>query len=202
MQKSMIEAVEAIPGVECVGLADGLPLDDAGDSLVFTGNASDLRPANAAADASMSNISPGYFRASRTALLSGRAFTWHDDKNSPRVAVVNRQFARKLFGSANNVIGRYYKMPDGTRVQVVGVVEDGKYNTLTEDPQPAMFSRSYKRTQSDMAGGALETEARAIGGSHHKQAAATGPRAARLHRNAVSRNWTPCCLPPVLRRCR
>jgi hypothetical protein len=30
-------------------------------------------------------------------------------------------------------------MPDGTRIQVVGIVEDGKYKTLTEDPQPAMF---------------------------------------------------------------
>ena len=30
-------------------------------------------------------------------------------------------------------------MQDGTRVQVVGIVEDGKYMSLTEDPQPAMF---------------------------------------------------------------
>ena len=31
-------------------------------------------------------------------------------------------------------------MPDGTRVQVVGIVEDGKYTAnLAEDPQPAMF---------------------------------------------------------------
>ena len=30
-------------------------------------------------------------------------------------------------------------MPDGTRIQVVGVTEDGKYATLTEDPQSAMF---------------------------------------------------------------
>ena len=32
-------------------------------------------------------------------MLAGRAFTWHDDKNAPRVAVVNREFARKIFGS-------------------------------------------------------------------------------------------------------
>ena len=44
-------------------------------------------------------ISPGYFDAAGTALLSGRALTWHDDKNAPRVAVVNREFARKIFGS-------------------------------------------------------------------------------------------------------
>ena len=97
------------------------------------------RPSNAAADAFMFNISPEYFHAAGTALLSGRTFTWHDDKNSPRVAVVNREFARKIFGSATKAIGGYYKMPDGTRIQVVGIAEDGKYGSLTEDPQPAMF---------------------------------------------------------------
>ncbi len=30
-------------------------------------------------------------------------------------------------------------MRDGTRVQVVGIVEDGKYGNLIEDPKPAMF---------------------------------------------------------------
>jgi predicted lysophospholipase L1 biosynthesis ABC-type transport system permease subunit len=30
-------------------------------------------------------------------------------------------------------------MPDGTRVEVVGLAENGKYSTLTEDPHPAMF---------------------------------------------------------------
>jgi ABC-type antimicrobial peptide transport system permease subunit len=36
-------------------------------------------------------------------------------------------------------MGRYYKMRDGSRLQVVGIVEDGKYASLAEDPQPAMF---------------------------------------------------------------
>jgi hypothetical protein len=53
--------------------------------------------------------------------------------------VVNREFERKIFGSVPNAMGRYFKMPDGRRVQVVGIVEDGKYNRLTEDPQPAVF---------------------------------------------------------------
>lgn len=110
-----------------------------GDSVVFTDNTSDLRPSNAATDAAIFNVSPEYFQAAGTALLSGRTFTWHDDKNSPRVAVVNREFARKLFGFAANPIGRAYKMRDGSRIQVVGIAEDGKYNSLTEDPVPVMF---------------------------------------------------------------
>jgi len=49
MQKRMIDAVETIPGVESVGLADQVPLGDSpGDSNVFTDNTSDLRPSNVA----------------------------------------------------------------------------------------------------------------------------------------------------------
>ncbi len=33
----------------------------------------------------------------------------------------------------------WHDVPDGTHVQEVGVTEDGKYDSLTEDPQPAMF---------------------------------------------------------------
>ena len=140
MQKRMIDAFETIPGVKSVGSIDRLPLYyGANGSNVFSDKATDLRPANAAAEAVLYNISPEYFDAARTTLLAGRSFTWHDDKNSPRVAVVNREFARKIFVSVSKALAGYYKMPDGSRIQVVGVVEDGKYGSLAEDPQPAMF---------------------------------------------------------------
>ncbi len=140
MQKRMIEALQTIPGVRSVGSVDRLPLYyGANSSNVFTEKTTDLRPANAAAEAMTYNISPEYFDAARTSLLAGRTLSWHDDKNSPRVAVVNREFARRIFGSLNDAMGRYYKMRDGSRLQVVGIVEDGKYASLAEDPQPAMF---------------------------------------------------------------
>ena len=73
MQKRMIEALQAIPGVESVGLVDRLPLYyGANGSNVFTDQTTDLRPANAAAHAMTYNISPEYFDAARTALLAGR----------------------------------------------------------------------------------------------------------------------------------
>jgi predicted permease len=139
MQKRMIDAVAAIPGVESVGLSDPLLLNDTSSQNVFTDATTDLRPQSAAANPYVYHISPDYLHAEGTTLLSGRAFTWHDDKNSPRVAVVNREFARKVFGSLENAIGGFFKMPDGSRVQVVGVTEDGKYSSLTEDPHLAMF---------------------------------------------------------------
>jgi ABC-type antimicrobial peptide transport system permease subunit len=108
--------------------------------IVFTDETTDLRPSNAAARPVMYSISPEYFHAAGTALLAGRDITWHDDQNGPRVAVVNQEFARKIFGSVANALGRYFKRRDGTRTQVVGIVQDGKYTpNLAEDPQPAMF---------------------------------------------------------------
>ncbi|HEY1646657.1 MAG TPA: ABC transporter permease [Terracidiphilus sp.] len=141
MQKRMIDALRALPGVESVGLSDALPLSVNGgdDQIVFADPVSDLRPSNAAGEVRTYRVSPDYFHAAGTTLLSGRIFVNHDDKNSPRVAIVNQEFARKLFGSTSSAIGGLYKLKDGTRIQVVGIAEDGKYDSLTEDPRPAMF---------------------------------------------------------------
>ncbi len=140
MQKRMIDALRAIPGVESVGLADNVPLGDGSFvSNVFADSNADLRPSNAVANPYLFKVSSGYFDAAGTPLLSGRAFTLHDDGHSPRVAVVNRELAHRLFGSVPQAMGRYYKLPDGSRIQVVGITEDGKYASLTEETAPAMF---------------------------------------------------------------
>ncbi|QNI30732.1 ABC transporter permease [Alloacidobacterium dinghuense] len=139
MQKRLIDAIAAIPGVEFAGLTDTLLLNGSNSSNVFTDKTIDMRASNAAASACIYHVSPEYLQAEGTTFLYGRALTWHDDKNSPRVAVVNREFARRLFGSAENAVGSYYKMPDGSRIQVIGIAEDGKYGSITEDPQAAMF---------------------------------------------------------------
>ena len=142
MQKLMIDAMQAIPGVTSVGLIGQYPPLHMGWNLikVFSDRMTDLRPSNAAAEVIRYSISPEYFQAAGTALLMGRSFTWNDGKDSPRVAVVNREFANRIFGSPTNAIGRYYKLADGSRIQVVGIVEDGKYTAnLAEDAQLAMF---------------------------------------------------------------
>jgi predicted permease len=141
MQRRMIDAIQAIPGVDSVGSVNWPPLELPGgwQGMVYTDTTTDLSPSNAAADPYLYNVTPDYFRASGTSLLAGRAFTWHDDTNAPRVAVVNPEFASKILGSVPDAVGRYFKMRDGTRVRVVGLVEDGKYKNLTEDQQPAMF---------------------------------------------------------------
>src|SRR5271155_2029320 len=151
MQKRMLDAAAAIPGVSAVGYADRIPLSiGGGDSDVYADTTTDFRPTNTAADAQNFSVSPGYFRAAGTALLAGRTFTMHDEDKAPIVAVVNREFARRVFGSVDKAVGSHFKFwGGGNRAEVVGVVEDGKYETLTEDTKPAMFFSFLQHPSSD-----------------------------------------------------
>jgi len=140
MQRRMLAAVENIPGVSSAAYAGRIPLNLGwSENTVFKDSTTDYRSSNAAAHPMEYYVSAGYFHAAGTNLLQGRAFTWGDNKDAPRVAVVNREFARMLFGSETNAVDNWFKFGDGTRVRVVGIVEDGKYRTLSEDPQAAMF---------------------------------------------------------------
>ncbi len=162
MQKRMLESMQSIPGVTSVALTNCAPLSSCGRlsrTSVYTDETPDLLPSSVAASALKFQISPEFFAVAEIPVLAGRTLTWHDDKNAPRVAVINQTLARDVFGAESNALGRYYKMWDGIRVQVIGIVKDGKNTSLTEDPQPAMFlpilqapsSASYLmvRSQSD-----------------------------------------------------
>jgi predicted permease len=203
MQSRMLDAVEAIPGAESVGLVNPAPLYAGSVSeLVFTDKTADLRPANAAAEVFLYKISPEYFHAAGTALLSGRSFTWHDDKDAPRVAVVNTEFARKIFGSVTDAMGGYFKRDDGTRVEVVGIAEQGKYHSLTEDPQPAMFLPFLQSPRVRhgwwCARAAIRNNSRQPSGTHCEAWIAGCPSTSK----PGPRKWTILCLPRVWRRWR
>jgi predicted permease len=150
MQQRMLDAVAAIPGVTAAGYTNNLPLSlGSGDSYVYTDATTDFRPTNYAADAMNYDISAGYLDAAGTRLLAGRNLTSHDSKDAPKVALVNRRFAEKVFGSVEKAIGGHFKYWGSNRAEVVGIVEDGKYRSLTEDQQPAMFFSHLQQPSSD-----------------------------------------------------
>ena len=140
MQRRLLDAVAEIPGVESAGLVDNLPLGLGwNDTGIYPNAATDFRMSKSIAEANAYSISPGYLSAAGTRLLAGRTLTWQDDGKAPNVAVVNEELARKVFGSIGGALGGYFKNEDGKSFEVVGVVENGKYKTLTEDAQAAFF---------------------------------------------------------------
>ncbi|MBV9294663.1 MAG: ABC transporter permease [Acidobacteriaceae bacterium] len=148
--KRMLEEAARLPGVISVGAINDTPLSSGGDNTTaYREGTTDFRPSNVVLAGSEYAVSPGYLQTAQTHLLAGRDFTWHDDDKAPKVAIVNETFARKMFGGSNPV-GRRFAQGDGSLFQIVGVVEDGKYNFLTEHPTPAMFFPVAQDPNSDM----------------------------------------------------
>lgn len=137
-QRRLLERVSELPGVEAAGYANHTPLINSANSAVFSERTVDFRPSNKAFDKYDYAVSPGYFTAAGTPLLRGREVSFTDTARTPAVAVVNQEFARRLFRS-EQALGRYFKDSSGTSIQIVGLVADGKNLALSEEPKAAAF---------------------------------------------------------------
>jgi len=84
-------------------------------------------------------VGPDYLRTLRVPVLAGRDFDDHDDEASAPVALVNRTFAERFWGSASNAPGRRIRTADGEWRTVVGVAADLKYLQLNERPRPYVY---------------------------------------------------------------
>lgn len=139
IRKRILDEVGRIPGVTSVGISAETPLGTGGSStMIYRMGTTDFRPSTSAFGAKYFSIAPGYFEAAGTHRLTGRDFTWHDDAKAPNVAIVNETFARAMFGNSS-ALGRQFMMGDKLSYEVVGVVENGKYESLTETPWAAVF---------------------------------------------------------------
>lgn len=140
VQKRMIDEVGQIPGVESVGTINETPLGTGGSSTrIYRQGTSDFRLSNSPFGTKYYVMSPGYLAAAGTHLLVGRDFTWQDNDKAPKVAIVNAEFARSMFGDIRSAMGRRFQTGEKESYEVVGVVENGKYDSLTEEPWAAMF---------------------------------------------------------------
>jgi len=86
-------------------------------------------------------VTDGYFATMATPLVAGREFT-PQDGNGPRYAVINRATARLLFG-AKNPLGQRIWVNNENRpeppMEVIGVVEDAKYQALRDSTSPTVY---------------------------------------------------------------
>jgi predicted permease len=135
-QQRLLGAVEHLPGVSSAAYSNSLPLGiDQSHTTVYPADNTTGRRSEGTS-ATYYQVSPGFFRTMGIRLLAGRDFNWHDDGKSPRVAIVNVEFAKRVLHS-ENAVGRRFRQ--GELVEVIGVAEDGKYESLTESQVPVVF---------------------------------------------------------------
>lgn len=139
--RSVQETLKSLPGVKRVALASRVPMSGSGggatEELFIPG-----RPLVNGRGVKINYVavSDGYFEAMGTPLLRGRTFTAADSEKSTRVAVINRAAAYR-FWPEGNATGERFRVgkADGPEYEVVGIVQNGKYNDVTEDEMPYLF---------------------------------------------------------------
>jgi predicted permease len=148
-QQQALETIQRLPGVQSAAYSNSLPLSvDQSHTGVFPDGTGETRPADRI-QVVYYQVSPDFFATLGMKLLGGREFTWHDDRNAPQVAIVNAAFAKRVLRTGNPVGQRFRGGRSWPFTEVIGVVEDGKYETLTESQQPVVFwsiLQSYNST--------------------------------------------------------
>ena len=148
-QKHVADEVSHLPGVTAVGYASATPLGIyTSNTAVYAADAPELSVKNRKFMTPYFKVSPGYMPAAGTRILLGRNFTPQDDAKAPKVAIINQTFAEKLFGT-ENAIGKYMKI-FGNKTEIVGVVENGKYTAVSEEPTPALFVPIFQMGNAQM----------------------------------------------------
>ncbi len=93
------------------------------------------------------HVGLGYFRTLGIPLLEGRDFSTQDTPKSQKVAILNRSYARRLFGD-QSPIGHWigYNAPPGDHAfLIVGEVADARVDGLRA-PTPAVAYLSYDQS--------------------------------------------------------
>jgi putative ABC transport system permease protein len=148
----LLRRIEAQPGVRMAALASEAPLVDSAASLGPIVKEGEVDPPpNQGVNSQCSFVTPKYFDTLRTRLALGRDFTDRDDADAPPVVIVNQEFSRRFYGSAENAMGKRFRFAQGAPLmEIIGIAQDGRYNTLYEDRQLHMFLPVYQRPRAAM----------------------------------------------------
>ena len=136
--EDIVDRVRALPGVTAAAFSEGVPL------TIFSGRRTGtevrIDGRETRVDYSGLHVGPGYFATMGIGLLRGRDFTAADRQGAAPVVIVNEEFAQRYLAGTNPIGRRIADLDTPDRVQeVIGVVSNGKYRSLAEAQEPAVY---------------------------------------------------------------
>jgi putative ABC transport system permease protein len=135
----LLARVKNVPGVAAAALSTALPLSQVESAMSFRVDGRPGPPPGSEPIANWRSVSPDYFRALGTPLLSGRAFTERDVKDAPGVVIVNESMARSAFPGGDALGQRLIVGMDSKPREIIGVVGDVRHSALKEEPKPELY---------------------------------------------------------------
>jgi len=150
--EQLIPALEALPGVDSVGLINRLPLVGTPMSAQLEVEGSD-----SLGSAGYRVVNRGYFEVLGIPLIRGRLFEPRDRAGAPHVALINATLAEQLWPGEDPIgrrignFGNDNRVYRGTWATVVGIVGDVRDASLTAEANPTVFvpvaQRPYRTEQ-------------------------------------------------------
>jgi predicted permease len=134
------ERIQALPGVVSVAQAFVVPMGVVSTDDPVTVEGRPVEPGEHVPTVMYNDVTPSYFDTLRIPLLNGRAFTEADNEKAQPVAIINQTMANR-FWSNDNALGKRFSLkgPNGPFIEVVGIVQDGKYKGIVEDLMPFFY---------------------------------------------------------------
>jgi predicted permease len=151
LYKEIERRLDALPGVQSVGLTTDLPLQCNCDTdwLRFVG-----KPFHGEHnEVNGRDISPSYLPTLKARLVRGRLFTADDVKSKPQVIVINEKLARMYYPGEDPIgkkVGNGDLAPDSIR-EIVGVVADVREGALDAEIWPTEYQAIYQGTDNYFA---------------------------------------------------
>ena len=146
-RNQLLERIKTMPGVTAVAEMDTVPLTGGG-----RGNNvwADGKKVEDGVNASFNRVGDDYFQTLQLRMTNGRSFNSGDVANSPKVAIINETLARKLY--ATNAVGRRFVVEETpsepeTPYEIVGIVNDAKFEDLREESLPVVYLASGQDPQ-------------------------------------------------------
>ncbi len=137
--RSLLDSIQGMPGVRGAAVSSGIPFG-AGSyttSPVFAQQS--VLPPGMPAAIDWRMVSGSYFNTMLVPLLRGRTFTDSDGPDSPPVAILSQDTAKKLWGATDPIGRTFYRAADPKTVfTVVGVVGDVRSTSLNQQ-SPALY---------------------------------------------------------------
>jgi predicted permease len=141
----MIEATEALPGVQSAAVVSRAPLAEGWSSNGIIPEGKALDPSNAV-NALLQIVSPSYLSTARIPLKAGRGFTAQDTRDTTLATIVNETLARTIWPGEASIGKRFACCEAGPKGgmdpvwhQVVGVVGDVRAQGLDRQIQPEFY---------------------------------------------------------------
>jgi predicted permease len=153
----ILRRARALPGVRAASLASSTPSGSM--QITMPIEVPGYAPKAAGDDVAAFNfVSSQYFETLGQSLVRGRDFDERDNKNGPRVAIVNEKLVQHYFGG-RDPIGR--KVRQGrSEVEIAGVVTDSRDHGVREGPADTVYM-SEKQGQTSGLTLLVRTAARA-----------------------------------------